>query len=108
MNLAARALACCCALRARVEALEGAGPGGSGDIEFLEDVTGYIGGGATRLDGVTTVGVTVPKLYFFEHATDGVLGYLLKTGTTAESSPDVIRPDDYNGATNTKIFVAAL
>jgi hypothetical protein len=84
------------------------GGGGSGDVEFLESVTGYTGGGATKLDGTTTVGVSVPKLYAFEHATEGVLFYLLKAGTTAESSPNVIRPDDYNGAVNAKIFVAVL
>lgn len=100
---------CYCDLADRVTVLEaGGGGGGSGDVEFLEAVTGYTGGGATKLDGVTTTTVTVPKLYAFDHATEGVLFYLLKAGTTAESSPDIIRPDDYAGGTNEKIFVAAL
>lgn len=95
-------------LEKRIRAIEeSGGGGGSGDgegVEALKNVTGYTGGGATNLDGVTTVGVTKPRLYFFYHTTDGRQWFWLRAGTDAESSPNIIRPDDYNGATNAFVF----
>lgn len=101
------ARACCCKLKDRVTALEeDVGGIGTSNVIFLPTVTGYIGGGATKLDGVTTVGVPVNTLYAFKHSTDGGLFYILVAGTDAEASPSVIRPDDYNGTTNAKVFKA--
>lgn len=73
---------------------------------WLPNVTGYTGGGPTKLDGVTTVGKPVGTGAMFYHATDGIVGYQLTAGTTAESSPGVIRPDDYNASTNAKVWIA--
>lgn len=82
----------------RITALESAAE------TFLPAVTAYTGGGSTKLDGVTTATLTVPRLFSFVHASDGWQLYILKAGTTAESSPTVIRPDDYATTTNEKIF----
>jgi len=75
--------------------------------EYLATVTSKIGGTAADLDAVPTVAVTVGKLVQFvdQDASPNVLRtYRLISGTTAESSPSVIRPDDYNASTNTKIW----
>lgn len=72
--------------------------------EFLPDVTGYTGGGSTNLDGLNTVGILTPLVAKFYHSTDGLVEYTLRSGTTAESSPSVIRPDDYNATTNAKYW----
>ena len=75
--------------------------------EYLATVTSKIGGTAADLDAVPTVAVTVGKLVQFvdQDASPNVLRtYRLDAGTTAESSPNVIRPDDYNGTTNAKIW----
>ena len=75
--------------------------------EYLATTTSKIGGTAADLDAIPTVAVTVGKLVQFvdQDASPNVLRtYRLITGTTAESSPTVIRPDDYNASTNTKIW----
>lgn len=95
------------ALQAQVDS-GGGGGGGSGDFTYLPSVTGYTGGGASKLDGVTTVGVSVGLVYGFDHATDGGRLYVLLAGTTAENSPNIIRPDDYNGITNIKYWKSFL
>lgn len=68
----------------------------------------YLGGGATKLDGIITVGLTVPCLVVFLHATEGLQHYVLVAGTDAESSPDVIHPDDYDAGTNAVVWKPAL
>jgi hypothetical protein len=89
--------------------LTSAGASSNGaNVYFLEAITGYTGGGSTNLDGVTTVGVPVPRFYWFYHATDGMRGYILRAGTDAESSPAYVRPDDYNAGSNAKCWVSAI
>jgi hypothetical protein len=63
--------------------------------------TGLTGGGATKLDGIATASgaAAVGWLVAVEIA-DVVSFYELRAGTTAESSPDSIRPDDYATTTN--------
>lgn len=70
--------------------------GGSGEVEVLESVTGYTGGGATNLDGVATVALTKPKLFFFYHPVDGRKWYWMRTkvGGEVEDSPNLIIADD--------------
>jgi hypothetical protein len=63
-------------------------------LNYLPTVTGYTGGGSTNLDGITTEGVSVPRLYCFIHATHGFRVFKLDTGTAAEDAPSVIVPDD--------------
>lgn len=77
--------------------------GEAGSFVFDPAITGLTGGGATKLDGITTVGVavgrmqllrTVSKVYFYE----------LVAGTSAENFPIIIRPGDYAAATNEKYW----
>lgn len=75
-----------------------------GNVFFQGSVTGYIGGGGTNLDGVATTTLGVPRLVSFTHATHGQRWYILRAGTDAEASPGIIRPDDYNGASNAKVW----
>jgi len=70
----------------------------------ISTATDYIGGGSTKLDGESTVSVDVPQIYYFKHTTLGWKQYLLRAGTDAEDSPNIIRPDDYNASTNAKVF----
>lgn len=78
------------------------------NVFHLGGVDDYLGGTSADLDGQPTAGVPVPRLYFFIHATEGLRGYLLRAGTDAESSPAIIRPDDYNGATNAKVWQSVI
>lgn len=70
-------------------------------------VTGLTGGG-TNLDGLatgTTANPTIQTSAVVEIDLSGVLYfYKLVTGTDAESSPSVIRPDDYDGTTNARVW----
>lgn len=71
----------------------------------LTKITGLTGGGAGNLDGIATVGYAVGlRAIFWNEASDEVSFYRLAAGTTAESSPSIIRPDDYAGTTNEKIW----
>lgn len=69
----------------------------------LQGVTGYTGGGATKIDGIATVSQAVP-LTAFATITSLIHFYQLRAGTDAEASPTIIRPDDYNGVTNAKVW----
>lgn len=64
-------------------------------------VTGLTGGGSTNLDGIATAsGAASVGWMVAVEIGDDVSFYELRSGTTAESSPDVIRPDDYAASTN--------
>lgn len=74
--------------------------------ELLRNIvatTALTGGGAGKLDGIVTVGVTVGVISIV-HAGTTFAFYELVAGTDAESSPDVIRPDDYAATTNEKVW----
>jgi hypothetical protein len=74
-------------------------------LTYLPAVTGLTGGGVTKLDGVLTVGVAVPHLYVLAISSSSQI-WVLQAGTTAEDAPGgVVRPDDYHGTTNAKIFI---
>ena len=79
-------------------------------LAFLQNrysVTGLTGGGSS-LDGVatgTTANPTVATNSFVAIVVSGTAYlYQLVTGTNSESSPDVIRPDDYDGSTNARVW----
>jgi hypothetical protein len=72
-------------------------------VWFLEGVTGLTGGGGTKLDGVSTTGVNVDLVVVLIDGSTRRF-YQLVAGTDAESSPNVIRPDDYNGVSNAKVW----
>lgn len=72
-------------------------------IQHFPQLTGLTGGTSTDLDSVVTVSRDVGELV--DLTVGGVLRvYELQAGTTAESSPNTIRPDDYASSTNEKIW----
>lgn len=58
----------------------------------------------TGLKAIVTVGVAVGVIVFYRDSHANIKGYQLTSGTSAESSPSIIRPTDYNGSTNQKIW----
>ena len=74
------------------------------DVDKLPGDSGTPGDG-TYLDDVLTVGLQVPRWYQFVRASDEVMYYYkLRSGTDAESVPDIVRPNDYHAVTNPKVF----
>jgi hypothetical protein len=64
-------------------------------------VSGLTGGGSTKLDGVVTANLPIGTLFAAVH-----LGrYILVSGTYAEDSPEIIRPDDYHVTNNPKVWL---
>lgn len=74
---------------------------------FYPDITGLTGGGTTKLDGIVTVGVTAPVVAVI-YVSSELQFWRLASGTTAEASPSVIRPDDYDASTNAKVWTRVL
>lgn len=73
-------------------------------IRFYKAVTSKTGGGSSKLDGLSTINRAVGNQVAFQDAGDGLMFYRLVAGTDAEALPAVIRPDDYNGSTNAKVW----
>lgn len=74
-------------------------------FQQLTKVTALTGGGAGALDAIVTVGYAVgQRAIYWNEGSDEVSFYRLATGTNAESSPSIIRPDDYAGGTNEKVW----
>lgn len=70
---------------------------------ILPAITGFLGGGATNLDGVTTSTMTLgSKRTIYVSSKEYV--YELSAGTNATSSPAIIRPTDYNSTTNARVW----
>lgn len=65
------------------------------------DITGLTGGTATDLDGILSA--SLPLNVLVQTAANGSL-YKLRAGTDAESSPTIIRPDDYNALSNARVW----
>lgn len=76
---------------------------------------GFTGGGgsaaaatalmsAETLDAIPTTSVEAGTLALFVIVSSTAYIYALIAGTTAESSPSTIRPDDYAGGTNEKVW----
>jgi hypothetical protein len=77
-------------------------------IEWYPTITSLTGGTAADLDSLITTTQTVGKsieILDTDATPDTVRRYILTAGTTAESAPDVIRPDDYAATTNEKVWV---
>lgn len=75
-------------------------------VNLSSVTTAYTGGASSALDAITTTDKSVGFYLKFVHSTDGPRAYQLTSGTTAESSPDVIRPDDYATTTNEKVWLS--
>jgi hypothetical protein len=74
--------------------------------------TALTGGGANALDGLITAGGAIPTNSVRESLTGSVGGgdlaisrWVLVAGTNAEDGISYVRPDDYNGATNARVWV---
>ena len=79
--------------------------------EFIQnrwEITGLTGGTAVTLDGIPTEitsGEVIPTNAIVGVVISGSLShYQLVAGTDAESSPDVIRPDDYHATNNPRVW----
>lgn len=72
-------------------------------LQYPAAITGLTGGGASNLDGITTVGVSTGTKRAV-YISDSVHTYELKAGTDPDLVPFTIRPDDYNGVTNAKYW----
>lgn len=72
-------------------------------IQHFPSLTGLTGGTSTDLDSVETVSRSVGEVVDLTVGNDLRI-YELQSGTTAESSPETIRPDDYAASTNEKIW----
>ena len=77
-------------------------------VQNRHTLTGLAGGTAVTLDGIPTGTTAAPVVVTGSMAAVVISGevshYQLVTGTDAESSPTVIRPDDYNGSTNARVW----
>ena len=72
-------------------------------VQNRSSISGFTGGGATNLDGITTLSKG-PGWMIAVTIDDGLYHYQLRSGTHAEDSPNFIRPDDYATTTNEKYW----
>jgi hypothetical protein len=82
--------------------------------DFLTGLSG-VAPGINNISGlklIVTTGASLssyPTVIFRDVDNGNVLRvYVLYSGTDAESSPDIIRPNDYNGTTNQKVWKLAV
>jgi len=73
-------------------------------VQNRSTVTGLTGGTATDLDGIATTTATLGWVVLVMTDDTTYNAYRLVSGTDTESSPDIIRPDDYAGTTNEKVW----
>jgi len=76
-------------------------------IEWLPGTTSKIGGTVSDLDSIASSNRelnTIVAFYDADVANDWVRMYRLESGTDAENSPMVIRPDDYATTTNQRVW----
>jgi hypothetical protein len=71
------------------------------------EVTGRTGGGSANLDGITTTTLTIPFAALIVIAGSGEIWQLV-SGTDAEDGTFIVRPDDYHGTTNPRVWKRVL
>lgn len=86
----------------------GGGGGTTGNNPFQPLITGYTGGGVTKIDGITTLAIDSPQIYTVM-ISNVLQDWVQVAGTDAaannsDGDPIIIRPTDYDGATNAKVF----
>ena len=65
----------------------------------------FLAGGVDSLDLLVTANNAIPVGTVQQFILAGIVeSYLLEEGTTAESSPDTIRPNDYHAVNNPRIW----
>lgn len=79
----------------------------TGYMRVETGITGLIGGGATKLDGLITANGTYPTGICVFIVIGGIPQiWQLTSGTTAENANNgVVRPDDYAATTNEKVWL---
>jgi len=74
-------------------------------IHHEKTITSLTGGTSSDLDSITTTSITPERaVFFYDNDNSEYVIYVLKAGTEAESSPDIIRPDDFASSTNEKYW----
>jgi hypothetical protein len=74
-------------------------------VQNRADITDLTGGSANDLDSIATAsGATAAGTTIAVHINQSVYIYELVSGTDAEDSPNIIRPDDYAGTTNEYVW----
>lgn len=82
-------------------------PSAKGPVPYYRDIIGLTGGGATKLDGITTVSLparTRVQLVINDGTYDVLQNWMLYAGTDAEDGVGIVRPDDYATTTNEKVW----
>ena len=74
-------------------------------IGYSQTITDLVGGTSIYLDSIVTTGIAVGYVQQFVRTGVGFVAYQLQAGTAATASPGIIRPTDYNGSTNQKIWI---
>lgn len=79
---------------------------GSSSQTFLPEVVGFLGGGATKLDGIISTDWSMPHWFEFDHPDLGRKWYKLRAGTDAEDSTDytIVHPADYDAVHNQRVL----
>jgi hypothetical protein len=74
---------------------------------YIREITALVGGGATALDGVPTVGRA--GLVVMCYVSNEMQTWRIFTGTDAENpSAGVVRPDDYHASSNPQVWKRVL
>lgn len=76
-------------------------------VQNRSAITGLIGGGVTNLDGIATVELSVGQMVAVVISST-LYVYQLASSTSAENVPTVVRPDDYAGGSNQKVWLLKL
>lgn len=71
---------------------------------FLPGITSLTGGGINALDGLITVGLSIPRLYVVSLNTSSQLWSLVSGSEAEDVAGGIVRPDDFNAVTNAKVF----
>lgn len=92
---------------AQIQALLASIPGGPGGDSIDYTITALTGGAAGALDALATVALAKPKIKLIK--VGGALrGYSLDNTTAAADGMQIVRPTDYNAATNPWQWVSCL
>lgn len=71
---------------------------------YNSTITAYTGGTSNCMDALASLNRTVGSAVQWSHPSLGFQVYIVESSTDATSSPAKIRPPDYNGATNPKVY----
>ena len=75
---------------------------------YKKDLSSLVGGTSASLTQLPTAALPTGYLVTFEVTGSGLSSYRLESSSAATASPGIIRPADYNGATNARAWVQVL